>query len=147
MPAIYADRFRVPEEAIDANGHVNNVVYIQWMQDVAIRHSDTQGCTRTLYEHLGSSWLVRSHFIEYLRPAFAGEELEVQTWVCNLKRTRSLRRFRFLRVADGKELARAETDWVYVAAASGRPRKIDPEVASAFILVSPDEEPGTAKHF
>lgn len=142
MPAIYSHALTVPAEAIDANGHVNNVVYIQWMQDVAIFHSDAQGCPREFYERLGSSWLVRSHFIEYLRPAFAGEPLEIQTWVSNLKRTRSLRRFRFLRATDGALVARAETDWVYVDAVTGRPRRIDPEVAAAFILVASEDEPG-----
>ncbi len=141
MPKIFSYRFIIPTEANDENGHVNNVIYIQWMQDAATRHSDEQGCTRGLYQRLGSSWVVRSHHIDYLRPAFAGDEIEIQTWVCNLKRTRSLRRYRFLRTADNTQLARAETDWVYVNADTGRPRSIDKEVSEAFIQVEPEEEP------
>ena len=104
-------------------------------------HSDAQGCTRDLYQQLGSSWVVRSHLVEYLRPAFAGEEIEVLTWVCNLKRSRSLRRYRFLRAADQTLLARAETDWVYISAENGRPRSVDQEVIDAFELVDPEMEP------
>jgi len=141
MPKIYHYCFSVPATANDANGHVNNVAYVQWMQDVATMHSDAQGATRDLYHRLDSSWVVRSHQVEYLRPAFAGDEIEVLTWVCNLKRSRSLRRYRFLRAADQTLLARAETDWVYVNAENGRPRSVDPEVIAAFELVDPEEEP------
>ncbi len=140
MPKIYRHRLTVPADSIDANGHVNSVVYIQWMQDVATSHSDAQGCPRSLYEKLGSSWVVRAHRIEYLKPAFAGQEIEILTWVSNLKRTRSLRRYRFQN-AEGTVLARAETDWVYVNAASGRPCSIAPEVSQAFELVPEEEEP------
>ena len=50
MPKIYSYRFTIPTEANDENGHVNNVAYVQWMQDVATMHSDAQGCTRELYQ-------------------------------------------------------------------------------------------------
>lgn len=141
MAKIYHYRFTVPPTANDENGHVNNVAYVQWMQDIATMHSDAQGATRAFYQRLGSSWVVRSHQVEYLRPAFAGDEIEVLTWVCNLKRTRSLRRYRFLHAVDQTLLARAETDWVYVNAENGRPRSVDQEVIAAFELVEPDEEP------
>lgn len=141
MPKSYSYRFFVPDNANDANGHVNNIVYVHWMQDVAIRHSDAQGCTADKYQHLGSSWVVRSHLIEYLRPAFAGDEIEIQTWVCNMKRTRSMRCYRFLRCADRTLLARSETDWVYVDNLTGKPKKIDSAVSEAFDLVAPEEEP------
>lgn len=141
MAKIYSYRFIIPSEANDENGHVNNVAYVQWMQDVATMHSDTQGCTRELYQRLGSSWIARSHHIEYLRPAFAGDEIEIKTWVCNLKRAKSLRRYCFLNADTQSILARAETDWVYVNAETGRPRKIDTEVSEAFILVSQEDEP------
>ena len=76
MPKIFHHTFIVPEDAIDGNGHVNNVVYVQWMQDVAILHSNHQGGTIEKYLSLGSSWIVRSHQIEYLSPAFSGDEIE-----------------------------------------------------------------------
>ena len=141
MPKIFCHRFVIPTDANDDNGHVNNVAYIQWMQDAATLHSDAQGCSLECYQRLGSSWVVRSHHIDYLHPAFAGEEIEIKTWVCNMKRSRSLRRYCFLRVTDQVVLARAATDWVYVNAQNGRPRSIDKDVSEAFILVAPEEEP------
>ena len=140
MPKIFSCRFTIPTDAIDDNGHVNNIAYVQWMQDVAIKHSDAQGCTRELYAGLDASWVVRSHLIEYLKPAFVGEEIEIQTWVCNMKRTHSLRRYRFLRCADQTLLVRAETDWVYVDNKSGKPKKIDSAVSGAFDLVATEEK-------
>lgn len=103
-------------------------------------HSDAQGCTREVYRQLNSSWFIRSHRIDYLRPAFAGDDIEILTWVSTMKRSQSMRRYLF-RNQQGDNLARAETDWVYVSADNGRPRKIDPEVAQAFELVDPEEEP------
>ena len=141
MPAIYEYPLTIPIEANDENGHVNNVAYVQWMQDVATMHSDAQGCTRAIYSQLNSSWFIRSHKIEYLRPAFAGDKIVIKTWVSNMKRTRSLRRYCFINAENNRVLAQAETDWVYVCTETGRPRSIDKEVADAFILVSPEEEP------
>lgn len=141
MPPIFHHRLNVPQSAIDANGHVNNVTYVQWMQDAAVMHSSTEGLDAAAYHRLKASWVVRSHQITYMAPAFAGDTIEVLTWVANLKRSRSLRKFAFIRAADEKILARAQTEWVYVDADNGRPCSIPPEVSNAFTLVSPDEEP------
>jgi len=119
--------FTVPESAVDQNGHVNNVVYVQWMQDVGIFHFDAIGGTRATAD-AGATWVARSHKIEYLKPAFAGEEVTAVTWIANFRRARSLRRYRFPREGDGTLLAEGETDWVFVDASNGRPRKIPDEI-------------------
>ena len=132
--SIYRHVFTVPDSAVDQNGHVNNVVYVQWMQDVAILHFSASGGTQAMHD-AGASWVARSHKIEYLRPAFAGEDVTVLTWVVNFRRVRSLRRYRFLRQSDGALLAEGETDWVFVDAANGRPRKIPDEITRLLPLV------------
>ena len=81
------------------------------------------------------TWVVREHHIEYLQPAFAGEEIEVRTWVENLRRVRSLRKYEFVRKSDGKTLVRGETDWVFVNPKTGAPRAIPDEVARVFSLL------------
>ena len=93
---IYRYDFTVPESTVDMNGHVNNVVYVQWMQDVAVSHSDSVGGTKAMHE-AGGTWVVHSHKIEYLSPAFADEELFALTWVASFKRVRSVRRHKFFR--------------------------------------------------
>ncbi len=135
LVGIFRCQFTVPSGVIDENGHVNNVVYVQWMQEVAIRHSETMGGSAAV-RAAGCSWVVRTHHIEYLSPAFAGDVLEAATWVVNFQRVRSLRRYRFVRMSDAKLLARGETDWVFVNAKSGRPCAIPESVRTCFTVVS-----------
>jgi acyl-CoA thioester hydrolase len=131
---VFLWRFTVPAAAMDQNGHVNNVVYIQWMQEAAIRHSEACGGTAAM-RALGCTWVVRSHQIEYLSPAFANDTIEAATWVVNFRRVRSLRRYRFSRPADARLLAEGSTDWVFVDAATGRPRAIPVSVSACFPVV------------
>ena len=78
---------------------------------------------------------MREHRIEYLLPAFEGEEVEIRTWVENVRRVRSLRKYEFVRKADGKVLVKGETDWVFGDVKTGAPRAI-PEVVSTCIRTS-----------
>lgn len=130
----------VGEADLDENGHANNVRYVQWMQDAAIRHADLIGCSRLVAAE-GATWVARSHTIEYLRPAFLDDRIAVLTWVCNHRRVRSLRKYKFVREVDGAVLAKGETDWVFVEAGSGKPRNIPDAIVRTFVLVPPDEEP------
>ncbi len=141
MKAVFSWDFPIPPDAIDGNGHVNNVRFVQWMQDIAIAHAAHNGGTAAA-QASGGTWFVRSHHIEYLGQAFEQDRLEVRTWVVDFQRARSRRRFRFLRAADQTVLARAETEWVFVDSATGRPRAIPPEVSACFKAVG-EEEPST----
>ena len=129
---IYSRAFTVPVDAIDENGHVNNVAYVRWMQDIAVEHYASIGGIAA--QGAEATWVVREHKIEYLLPAFAGEEIEIKTWVENLRRVRSLRKYEFLRKSDGKVLVKGETDWVFVEARSGRPIPIPDAVSKVFDL-------------
>ena len=131
---IYTSEFVIPASAVDQNGHVNNVMYVQWMQDIAVRHYDFIGGTAPT-QAAGATWVVREHKIEYLQPAFAGEQIVAQTWVANLRRVRSLRRYQFIRPSDGKVLVRGETDWVFVDAKTGQLRRIPEQVAKIFTIL------------
>jgi acyl-CoA thioester hydrolase len=135
--SVFLHEFIIPKNAVDENGHVNNVNYVQWMQDAAVRHYEAMG-GRQITIDLGATWVVRSHTVEYLRPAFAGEHIKVLTWVANMRRVRSLRRYQFVRMEDEQLLVRGETDWVFVNINDGSPRAIPPEVAALFTLL-PDK--------
>jgi acyl-CoA thioester hydrolase len=139
MERLFSWEFPIPPDAIDGNGHVNNVRFVQWMQDIAIAHAAHNGATAAA-EALGGTWFARSHRIDYLAQAFPEDRLVAQTWVVDIHRARSRRRFRFLRAADRAVLARAETEWTYVESATGRPRPIPPEVIARFELVG-EEDP------
>ena len=129
---VYTRTFTIPPESIDENGHVNNVAYVQWMQDIAVEHYSAIGGIES--QGVESTWFVREHKIEYLLPAFAGEEIEVHTWVENIRRVRSLRKYEFVRKSDQKTLVKGETDWVFVDVKTGRPRAIPDSMFELFSL-------------
>ena len=140
MPRIFVRDFTVPETAIDVNRHVNHLEYLRWMQDIAIEHSAAQGWPHERYRATRTGWVVRSHSIEYLRPAFAGEALLLLTWVADLRTSSSLRKYLVWRTSDRRVLAQAETLWVFVESGSGRARPIPEELRSSFDVVpDPDE--------
>ena len=74
---LFAHTFTVLESAIDVNGHANNLEYLRWMQEVATAHSDACGWTLARYQETRTTWVIRSHAIDYLRPAFSGETLKL----------------------------------------------------------------------
>jgi acyl-CoA thioester hydrolase len=138
VPRVYVSPVTVQPSDIDALGHVNNQTYLRWMQEVAIAHSAAQGWPMERYLSAGSAWVVRSHFVEYLRPAFAADDLRVATWVAEFDTRKSPRRYLFSRGTD--PVARAETMWVYVDLATGRPTRIPDDLRQAFEIVSDDAE-------
>ncbi len=132
---IYSRTIQIPASAIDENGHVNNVTYVQWMQDIAVEHYAAIGGIQA--QGPDATWVVREHKIEYLLPAFESEEIEIRTWVEDIRRVRSLRKYEFVRKGDGKVLVKGETDWVFVDAKTGRPLAIPEEVTKVFENPSP----------
>jgi acyl-CoA thioester hydrolase len=128
--AVYILRRTV--EQVDAQGHANNVLYVQWMQDAAVAHSSAVGLTPEKYREMGQAFVVRRHVIEYLRPASRGTVVEVHTWVVDFRGAGSRRCYQFLDAETREVLARAATDWAYIDTARGRPTRIPPEVARLF---------------
>lgn len=131
MPQVHEYEIEVPASSIDANGHVNNVQYVQWMQDAAVAHFTSAGGPPIMQAH-GATWVVRSHQIEYLRPAVAQDLIVVRTWVLELRRVISRRRYEFLRASDRTVLAQGQTEWVFIDAATGRPKSVLEELRALF---------------
>lgn len=127
---VYSKTFLIPESAIDENGHVNNVSYVQWMQDIAVEHYASIGGIAA--QGPDATWWARDHKVEYFLPAFAGEAIEIRTWVENVRRVRSLRKYEFVRKSDGRVLVQGETDWVFVNVKTGTPQAIPQEVSKVF---------------
>lgn len=84
--------------------------------------------------------MARSHQITYLRPAFGGDRLRLTTWITTLRKARSTRQYKFLRLSDDTVLATGATDWVFVDAVSHRPRTIPASVSGCFELVTALED-------
>jgi len=133
MPAIFEHRHTVRPEEIDEHGHVNNVNYLRWMQTAGVAHSAAEGwpTERYLQDRLG--WVARRHTIEYLQPAFDGEEILIRTWIADFKKITSTRRYRMLR--GETVIAVAETEWAFISLVTRRPTRIPPELAASFTTV------------
>jgi acyl-CoA thioester hydrolase len=131
----------VPESVIDINGHVNNVHYVQWMQEAAMAHSAALGWSTERFLDLGRTWIIRSHSIEYFHSAYAGDTLEILTWVASFQKIRSLRKYKFIRPLDGTVLASAATVFIFCDLRTGRPISIPPEVQQAYPVITGDKEP------
>lgn len=131
-PSALAHRhsFVVTPQDIDDFGHANNVVWVRWVNEAAIAHSNAVGLSAERLRELDAIWVVRKHEIEYLAPAFAGQTLECLTWPAAVRGATSLRRSVFS--LDGRVLARAETVWALLHATSGRPRRVSAELMAAY---------------
>ncbi len=128
MPA-FAIELEVAAADIDDLGHVGNLVYVRWVLDAATAHSTALGWDLGAYRRAGGVFVVRRQEVDYLRPAFLGERVRVETWVEALSRVTSVRRTRIVRGA--AELARASTTWAFVSL-DGRPIRIPEAVVAAF---------------
>ncbi|MCG5499370.1 acyl-CoA thioesterase [Ectothiorhodospira lacustris] len=133
---VFCHQFSVPESAIDINGHVNNLEYLKWMQEIAVAHSAARGWNWDRYRQEGGSWVVRSHFIEYLRPSHVGDNLILLTWIGGFSHRSSPRHYLFMRADDHRPLVRARTEWVYVDAETGRPKPVPQAFREQFMVIA-----------
>lgn len=119
----------VPDADIDRQGHVNNVAFVRYVQDAAVAHWTSRAPTDV---QTAFTWVVRRHEIEYLRPAFAGDELLLRTWVGEPSGATWERFTEVLRAGDDKPLVAARTVWVLLDAATNRPRRVDAAIVAQF---------------
>ncbi len=116
---------------IDERNHVNNVVYLRWVQDVAYAHWITLGTKELTASY---NWVVLRHEIDYHSAALQGDAIEASTWIDIPEGPRQKRYVSIRRVADGKVLASATTTWCLLDAVSGRPRRVTDTITSVFGL-------------
>ena len=122
--------FTARPEHIDELGHVNNAVWVQWIQQIAVAHWEAVADRA----HRGAYfWVVVRHEIDYLRAAHEGDRITALTWVGEAPRGARFDRFVEFTGADGKACVRARTQWAIVDKASGRPIRVPPEVIAPFI--------------
>ncbi|WP_459556604.1 acyl-CoA thioesterase [Lacunimicrobium album] len=135
MPAVFEYPIRVDSFHLDPNRHVNNVVYVQWMQDAALAHSAAQGWSTKRYRELGVTWVSKTHVIEYHQQAFEGDEIILTTWIADMLKISSTRRYMVKRVSDGALLLTASTNWIMIDITKNRPVRIPLEIQQSFQVV------------
>jgi acyl-CoA thioester hydrolase len=122
--------FTAGPEHIDQLGHVNNAVWVQWMEQVAVAHWDSvaDAAHRAAY-----FWVVVRHEIDYLRPAVEGDRIVARTWIGEAPRGARFDRHVEFNGADGRVCVRARTDWAIIDKALGRPIRVPAEVVAPFL--------------
>ena len=115
---------------IDELKHVNNVVYLRWVQDVAAAHWEAIA-SREMREKY--SWVVLRHEIDYKNPAFLDDSLIARTWVGSCEGVRSVRNVKIYQSNSGKLVAEAKTTWCLLDAQTAKPKRIEDDITSIFL--------------
>ncbi len=110
---------------IDELGHVNNVVYVRWVQEVAAAHWDSLASSEIKQKYV---WVVLRHEIDYLSAAFENDTVTATTWVGESNGARSERFVQITHGKTGKLIAKAKTTWCMLDGATMRPKRVDEEV-------------------
>lgn len=130
MPALFESTFKVTEADLDAMQHVNNVRYLQWVQDVSEAHW-TQAAKPSWLEQY--KWVAINHFIEYKKPAFLDDEIIIKTHVNEHSGVKSNRLVRMYNVTTGDLLMQSSSWWCMIDAETLKLARIPKEVTEAFV--------------
>ena len=137
MAATEAEPFEIAVQIlpgdVDGMGHVNNIVYVRWVQEVAVAH---WAAVAPAEAQAAITWVVLRHEVDYLRAARPGDDVRSRTWVGHAEALRYERHTSIVR-GDGTVLARARTLWCPVDTTTGRPRRVPAEVRPAFSAPGP----------
>ena len=126
----FTREFVATPESIDELGHVNNAVWVQWIQQVATGHWDAAAPQSHKDAYI---WVVVRHEIDYLDNVGPGESVTARTWISDPpKGARFDRNVEFLNAA-GKVVVRAKTTWAMIDKASGRIARVRNEIAAPFV--------------
>ncbi len=131
----------VTSDEIDTQGHVHNLRYLQWTLWAAGAHSRAAGwdSEQALKQHMG--WVVRKHDITYRAAAMEGDAIIVRTWVADIAKFASRRKYLICRPADATVLAKVETRWVYVDLAKHKVVAIPGDLKEQLSVCDPAPHP------
>jgi acyl-CoA thioester hydrolase len=121
---VFKERRRVNWQDLDPANHVNNSMYLAYVQDCGVRALATHGWSLARLWSEGCNVFARRHRIEYLQSALLDDELEVATWITSVKRASLVRHTTITRVSDGTLLARVDSTCVWVDLVTQKPIRI-----------------------
>ena len=133
LPAPHVHAVVAASDDIDGYGHVNNAVYLRWLDHTAWSHSTVLGLSPEACIGARRGMAVLRSQLHYQAPAFESDRLEVGTWIVGTdSRLRCDRRFQIRRPADGMTLLRALLHYVCIDLDSGRPRRMPPDFVARY---------------
>ena len=125
----YTQRLTVKQEDLDDLNHVNNVIYVQWIQDIAKEHWEVRATEQLKKDFI---WVVIRHEIDYKMQAFLGDEILIETYVGETTFVTSERFVNIKNATTGKLLVAAKSMWCLLDANSKRPTKITEDLRTVF---------------
>jgi acyl-CoA thioester hydrolase len=126
---VFQASFRPQDADIDENGHVNNVVYLDWAQRLAIAHWRARAPAQ---DQDAYAWIALRHEVDYRRPLRPSETAQGRTWVSDSADGPRFDRFVRIDGPDGAMCAQARTVWCLIERASGRPRRVPARLVALF---------------
>ena len=120
----YQTQVQVSSEQIDGLGHVNNVVYLQWVEQVAWQHSQQLGLDLVAYQRLDAAMVAREHRLTYKAACFLHDQLELRTWLADGDLLNLYRHYQFVRLSDQRVVFEGVTRWVCIQLSTGRPMRM-----------------------
>jgi acyl-CoA thioester hydrolase len=133
LPAAYVGAHRVVPAEIDEYDHVNNSVYLRWMDGIAWAHSARLGMPLERCLEIRRGMAVRHTRVDYLQAALLDDMLFIATWIVSSDgRLRCSRRFEILRAADGARVLEAEIDFFCLNLDSGKPTRFPAEFTRCY---------------
>ncbi len=141
MSTVFDLKITVQPEHIDVLGHVNNVVYLSWMQDAATAHIEALGLGLKEYLELKHAMVAVEHHVQYRKAALQGEEIILRTWLNDINALYSFRQYAFYRPSDKAVLFMGNTQWACIEIATGRPKRMSPTFMQAYQPLSEAENP------
>lgn len=124
---VFIHKHIVKKEEIDSLNHVNNVVYLQWINDISISHWNELSNKTINSKYI---WVAIRHEIDYVKPAFLNEEITIKTWIATLEGVKSIRKVEIYR--DHVLLAKSSTTWCLLDAKTQKLTRITPEIQGLF---------------
>lgn len=133
MSLVFEEKVVVAVAHIDALGHVNNVVYLQWAERVAWHHSVQLGIGVTEFQQHDAAMVARKHELNYLAACFEGEQINLRTWLTQCDGLSLYRQYQFVRVSDQKAVFEGQTRWVCTRLSTGRPIRMPEPFKQAYL--------------
>jgi acyl-CoA thioester hydrolase len=137
-PWEFHGRWPVRLYELDSNAHVNNAVYLNYVEQVALEHVEAMGYGRDWYQANGGGWFVREHHATYHLPATFGDFLLLTTFPVRMGAASADRFTEIRRESDRALLVEVLTVWAWVRA-DGRPGRIPAELRAHFEGGPPEE--------
>jgi acyl-CoA thioester hydrolase len=115
---------------IDVLGHVNNIIYLRWAQDIAVAHWRANASAEMAAAYV---WVVRRHEVDYRTPLMLGDKAVARTWVAPQAQGAAWRRFVEIGKPSAPPAASIASDWVLLDAATRRVKRVPPDIVSRFL--------------